>query len=434
MIKKCLVVGGGFAGLAAAVYLTKNSYQVDLIEASPKIGGRAYSFPDKETNTVIDNGQHILMGCYDETLRFLQLIGAEKNLIYQKKLEANLLKENLNSYPLKSKGTLYPLNLIQGLLNFKALNFYERLSLLKLLLKLSFISSKKLNNLSVYEWLESEKQNENMRKSFWDIIAIGALNTSTEKASAKIFVEVLKRIFLKGNFASTIILPKMGLTETYCACALAYLNNKGSVVSLSESVEEIVIENNSITKIITSKRIFTGYDYIILAIPHYSLTRLIKDDSIVPKIKFDYSSIINIHIWLKKNNFEKPFYGLIDSPVHWVFNKGTHLNLVISNADYLAEKSNEEIFEICADELKRFMKIKREMISNFKVIKEKRATFIPSKEIVYKRPTQKTRIRNLVLAGDWVDTGLPSTIESAVKSGRVAADIVLKNNSENIIN
>jgi len=94
MIKKYLVVGGGFAGLSAAVHLAKNSLQVDLIEASPKVGGRAYSFLEKSTNTLIDNGQHILMGCYTDTLNFLKIIDADQNLAYQNNLEVNFLKKD----------------------------------------------------------------------------------------------------------------------------------------------------------------------------------------------------------------------------------------------------------------------------------------------------------------------------------------------------
>ena len=425
MIKKYLVVGGGFAGLSAAVYLARNSFQVDLIESSPKLGGRAYSFLEKSTDTLIDNGQHILMGCYTDTLNFLKIIDADQNLAYQNNLEVNFLKKDFKEITLKSEGFLYPFNLILGLLKFEVLKFSERLTLLSLLLKLPFISSQKLFNLSVYDWLIKENQNENIRKCFWDVIAIGALNTSTKKASAKVFVNVLKKIFLKGNFASTIILPGKGLSETYCDNAVEFITKRGSKIFFSEAVEEIIIENNSIKSIRSSKNTYNDYDYFIFAVPHYSLMRIFKDESIVSSINFEYSTIVNLHIWLKKNELEKPFYGLIDSQVYWGFNKGTHLNLVISDANYLVEKTNEEIFEIAAVELKKYLRIEREMITEFIVIKEKRATFIPSKEVVDNRPSQKTKIKNLVLAGDWVDTALPSTIESAVKSGRIAAEIEL---------
>jgi uncharacterized protein with NAD-binding domain and iron-sulfur cluster len=130
-------------------------------------------------------------------------------------------------------------------------------------------------------------------------------------------------------------------------------------------------------------------------------------------------------LWLKENKLPECFYGLINSPLHWVFNKGTHLNIVISNANELVNKPDEELIEMVKGELKKFFLLDSGFISDYKIIKEKRATFIPSNDIIDKRPNQKTQIKNLILAGDWVDTGLPSTIESAVKSGRVAAEIIL---------
>ena len=116
------VIGGGFAGLTTAAYLVKNNYRAILLEASPKIGGRAYSFKDKEKNTTLDNGQHILMGCYFETLKFLDLIGATNNFYFQKKLEVNFVKENFDLQPLKTLSGFYPINLLIGLLNFKAIS------------------------------------------------------------------------------------------------------------------------------------------------------------------------------------------------------------------------------------------------------------------------------------------------------------------------
>ncbi len=122
---------------------------------------------------------------------------------------------------------------------------------------------------------------------------------------------------------------------------------------------------------------------------------------------------------------------MIDSPVHWIFNKETHLNLVISNADYLKEKPAEEIFELVKAELEKFLFIPPDQLIDFKVVKEKRATFVPDINTLSSRPLVNTSVQNLFIAGDWIDTGLPSTIESAVKSGKLAAEAVI-NRSKNI--
>ncbi|MBT8387836.1 MAG: hydroxysqualene dehydroxylase HpnE [Ignavibacteria bacterium] len=425
--KKCIVIGGGFAGLSTAAFLCSSGYTVQLLEASPKLGGRAYSFLDNKTNTVIDNGQHILMGCYKETLNFLKLIGADKNLLYQDKLEVNFVKENFQLMPLKSAPLFYPLNLLIGMLKFKAISFKNRIKLLKIFAKLPFYSMNKLNRMSVYDWLVKERQDEQVIEAFWKILAIGALNTHIKNASAKMFVDILKEIFLNGNFAATIILPKFELSETYCEPAKLFIEKNGGSINLSSQVTELINDGGKIEKVVTTEKVYDDFDFVISAIPHFALEKIITNESLIKNPGFDYSSIINIHIWLNDNPLTKNFYGLIGSPIHWIFNKGSHLNLVISDADEFIKKDDEELFEMVCIQLKNYVNLDKAMITGYKVIKEKRATFIPSNDIINKRPLQLTGIKNLILAGDWVDTGLPATIESAVKSGREASELVSVN-------
>ncbi len=422
MQKKAIVIGGGFAGLTAAAYLSRNNFKVTLLESSPKLGGRAYSFTDKETCTTVDNGQHILMGCYFETLKFLDLIGAKNNFQFQKKLEINFVKENFKVFPLKAISIFYPLNLLFGLMNINAISFLERLSLLKVFVKLPFYSSKKFSKVSVKQWLIKENQNKNAQDVFWKIIAVGALNTSIEKASAEIFIDILKQIFLNGSKAAAIVLPKYGLNESYCKNAEEFIIRNAGEIKLSETVTHISANNGLITEIKTANNTYTDFDFVVTAIPAFAISKVFDDNVEIKLPDFTYSSILNIHLWHNENSFPLGFFGLINSTVHWVFNKGTHLNIVISDADDLVPKSDEEILEIVQTELKNFFKLKFLKITNFKIIKEKRATFIPTVDILHNRPSQVTNIKNLVLAGDWVDTKLPSTIESAAKSGRVAAE------------
>lgn len=424
MQTKVIVIGGGFAGLSAAAYLSNNNFRVTLLEASPKLGGRAYSFKDKETNSIIDNGQHILMGCYNETLNFLSLIGATDNFYFQKKLEVKFVKEGFKLSEIKSISNFYPFNLMLGLLNYKTLSLSERISLLKLFLKLPFLSSDKFSTINIREWLESERQSKNIQDSFWKILAVGALNTSIEKASAKIFIDVIKQIFLRGNKSATIILPKYGLSASYCNNAEEFIHKNGGVIKTSEAVEKIIISENKVIGLESIKNNYSDFDFVVSAIPPFSLARIIGIEDISQIPDFKYSSILNIHLWLDSNNLPEGFFGFINSPLHWIFNKGSHLNIVISDADELVNKQDDELFEIVKNEMKKFFNLNQESITRYKIIKEKRATFIPSIDVIANRPSQKNTIKNLILAGDWVDTGLPSTIESAVKSGRIAADLI----------
>jgi len=424
-MKHCMIIGGGFAGLSAAAYLTKQNIQVTLLESTPKFGGRAYSFTEQKSNDVVDNGQHILMGCYSDTINFLKLIGAKDNFIYQKSLQINFLTKAGKLVELKSFTSLYPFNLLFSLLNFKAITITERLSLLKFVIKLPFISHQKLSNKNVRDWLKEEKQSDNTIKSLWEIIAVGALNTNIDRASAFMFREILMKIFFNGNFASTIILPKHGLSDAYVKNAKEYIESSGGEIKLSSSVKEFIISDNKIVGIKTADEVYNDFDYVISAVPFHAFNNIYPELFLDEKIEFESSSILNIHIWLKNNPMKEQFYGLIDSPVHWIFNKENHINLVISDAGYLIEKPAEEIYKMCVDELVKCTKLKELDFAHYKVLKEKRATFVPSNKIDYKRPSSKTEITNLFLAGDWTDTGLPSTIESAVKSGRVASELIL---------
>jgi squalene-associated FAD-dependent desaturase len=420
-----IVIGGGFAGLSAAVHLSSKGKSVELLEASQKLGGRAYSFTDKLTNTVIDNGQHIMMGCYKDTLNFFRMIGAEENLFYQEKLNVNFLLPHFKLVPLEVSSKLYPFNLLFGLLNYRAISFKNRILIIKFFLKLPLTSNSDLGNMTVIDWLSQENQNEKIRKAFWEVLSVGALNTSIKKASALAFKHILVEIFFRGNKAATIILPKKGLTQTYCNSAKSFIEERGGKVITNEQVNEFRKEGDRIVAIGTNQRMIKDFKYIISAIPHYGLKRILQDEYSEFDPGFEYSSILTIHIWLKKNNFDNTFYGLIDSNIHWIFNHGTHLTVVRSDADELIEKSKEEIFEIVKNELFKYRFIENEDIIDFRIIKEKRATFIPSNDILYKRPGVETHYSNFFLAGDWINTGLPSTIESAVKSGRMAAEIFL---------
>jgi protoporphyrinogen oxidase len=163
---------------------------------------------------------------------------------------------------------------------------------------------------------------------------------------------------------------------------------------------------------------------VISTLPLYALKKVINGNNFLPDFELEYSSILTAHLFLKENRFEDTFYGLIDSPVQWVFNKGSHLTVVISNADKFIDASNEEIINLILSELKKYILLESSDLTKYRIIKEKRAGFVPSNNILDKRPSVYTPYKNFFLAGDWTNTGLPATIESAVKSGKIAAEAV----------
>lgn len=236
---------------------------------------------------------------------------------------------------------------------------------------------------------------------------------------------MLIQIFFRGNFASTIILPKYGLSESIINPAASFIEKNSGTTLLSESIKEIVVKNQKVVSVKSDKNIYDDFDYVISAIPLYALDKIIPKKNLVINLELEYSTILNINLWLNENSLSEKFYGLLDSPLHWIFVKENHFNIVISDADYLVDKTKEEILKFVIEELVQYTSIKDEDVQRYKIIKAKRATFVPNINTLDKRPNNKTPIKNLFLAGDWTNTGLPSTIESAVKSGRMAAELVL---------
>lgn len=419
---KCLIIGGGLAGLSSAVHLSKAGHKVSLIEASRKLGGRTYSFEDNSTKSVIDNGQHILMGAYSNTFQYLKIIGADSIPEYQTKLSANLRKRGGATYHLKSPHRVYPLNLLLALFNYKALKFKEKILAVKLLISLVFKSRNKLSDKDVTTWLRENGQTENLIKSLWEVIGVGALNTKLNEASAEMLHNLLSRIFLRGNRSTTIVLPKVPLSKLFVEPVIEYFKKNKVDYEVSEKLVSIVESENRIKKVITDKREITDFDNLILAIPSYSLKRVWPSkSSIIDKIsQMEYSSIITIHLWFKEDIIKEKFVGLIGSPIHWLFRNEEHYSIVISAADEFIKMDSKKIYEMCIQELSDyFPEFNTDIITNYKIIKEKRATIKCSLENENLRKQFSQNFNNLFVAGDWINTGLPGTIEGAILSGKI---------------
>ncbi|MHB8904705.1 MAG: hydroxysqualene dehydroxylase, partial [Melioribacteraceae bacterium] len=367
------------------------------------------------------------MGCYEETIAFLNKINSIDKLDIQESLSIPFVKRGGSIHKLDSKKYSYPLNLLHGFINYKALSLKERLKVADFFLDMLFCYSCDLKDKTVSEWLKCKKQSDNSIKAFWEILVVGALNTTIDNASAEIFEEVLERIFLTGSKSASILLPKVGLTQLYVEDTVKFIAERNAKINLSEKVKEIVTEGNKVTRIITDRNTYNDFDCVVSTVPAYSFEKI----EIRPSQKFEfpdlqYSPIVNVHLWLKENPFIEQFYGLIDSKIHWVFNNGKHISLTTSAADILAKMENEKIVDEFSSELEKYFPIfHKEIIIDSKVVKEKRATFVPDVVSNQLRKNFISSFENLFFAGDWINTGLPSTIESAVLSGRLAASNVI---------
>ena len=438
--KTVTVIGGGIAGLSAAVFLSEKGFKVKLLEASPKLGGRAYSFFDKEKDLFFDNGQHILAGWYENTFEYLKIIGSYDKLNFQKSLEVNFFNTDKEVFKLKCPDLTPPGNLILGLLKFKAFDLKDKFSLKNI--------SKIVNDPGKLEGefenagllLKSLKQTENLFKYFWEPFILAVFNTVPGKVSADIFLNVMKTGFSAKN-SSTLVIPEVNLNELLIYDAVSYFQNKETELRLNSRVDRIISDEKEkkIEWLIMEDGEKIVSDYYISAVPFFAFKKMFEK-SIYQKNNFKEeflktSSIVSVHLFLENEITDEilpvnslGMTGLIGTIVQWLFIRNKkHLSLVISGADDLqiTEKSQDEILEICLNDLKKTIPgFEKVIISDHKVIKEKRATFIPDADSKGLRPDQKTGYSNFFIAGDWTNTGLPSTIEGAVFSSRICSDLI----------
>ena len=436
------IIGGGIAGLSAAVFLAQKDFKVKLYEGSPKFGGRAYSFYDKEKKMFFDNGQHIFAGWYSNTFEYLKLIGSYDKLNFQKELEVNFISEDKKIHKLKCPDTSPPMNLIMGLLKFDALKWKDKFALnsIKKLLKGEYEFETKFDNAG--SLLKGIKQTDNLIKYFWEPFILAVFNTRPEKVSVEVFLNVIRLGFVEKD-NSALVIPDTDLNELLIDKALNYLKRSNSEVYLNKRIKQVVIneqtDNMKVENILTEDNEKIYSDYFISAVPFFTFKKLFSEEIYYQNnFKSELimaSSIVSVHIFTEEkipdemiphNSFGMT--GLIGTIVQWIFRRGDkHLSLVISGADDLqiTDMSNEEIYKICIKDLNNTIKdFNKVRISGYKVIKEKRATFIPDTESLKYRPKQKTVYENLFVAGDWTDTGMPATIESAVTSARICSDLI----------
>jgi hydroxysqualene dehydroxylase len=451
-----IIIGSGISGLSAAVELSSRGCNVLLLEQRRNCGGRTRSFFDTVTGSFVDNGQHLMMGCYHATRRFLRLIGTDHLALLQPVLRIDFLHPPENYDNLKCPRFPAPLNLLCGLLGFTAIPFKDRLKMLLVAKELNNTSPEKemeLDHLTVEEWLTKLGQSDISRKYFWDVITIGALNNYPKNVSALMLFRVLRAAFLGNSENASLLIPHVGLSELFVNPAVQFIKAHGGEVRTGISVKSMMLEGTHVRSVLTSEGKELRAKSFISAIPWYSFGEILsachyksqleadqKDFLSITKIKegFKSSPIISIHLWLDREVTNLDFAVLLETRIQWLFNKSKLLNekkeitavrqnlsLVISGAEEFIRLDKKQLVKIAMEDLRRFLpKARDAKVIHSLVIKEKRATFIPSPGLESLRPNARTKFENLFLAGDWTATGYPATIEGAVMSGRTAAELV----------
>ncbi|MDP2883817.1 MAG: hydroxysqualene dehydroxylase HpnE [Ignavibacteria bacterium] len=444
MTPDVIVIGGGLAGLSAGVDLASRGISVLILEQRPHLGGRTYSFIDESTGDAVDNGQHLMMGCYHATRWLLSTIGSDHLATLQPNLHIEFLHPDGGRSTLHCPALPPPLHLLAGLMRLRNLSLADRLKLLRVGLEIRKNPREiepNIASLTVHQWLDALGQSAENKKYLWDIIAIGSLNDDPKDVSALLFYRVLRSAFLGSREDSSLLVSRVGLTELFVRPCVDFVRSRGGEIMVNCGVDESIFDGNRLIGVRGSDGQIREARAFISAIPWYAASPLFSSaagrQGWNVNGHLQSSPIVTINLWLDRVVMEQDFVALLDSRIHWVFNKSKiygsnttsrqYLSLVISGAaSLIAVDSGELVNAALTDLSAAFPLVRNAELVHSIVLKEKRATFSPRPGVEEHRPPSKTQVENLFLAGDWTDTGYPATIEGAVLSGRKAAEGVAR--------
>ena len=438
-----VVIGAGFAGLSAAARLARDGARVLVLEARARLGGRATSFADRETGEIVDNGQHVLLGCYTETFAFLRDVGAIDHVRLQPGLSVTMIDRAGRRSRLACPPLPPPLHLLAGVMDWDALGWSDRLSILRMATPLR-LARRQLEpgartiaaspDETVENWLIRNGQTSRLRELLWEPLALAALNQPPTLAAAPPFARVLAEMFGSDPRAAAIALPTRPLQAMYAEPARAYIEARGGVVRTGVAAKVRIDDDHLIAVEAAGER--WPARTVISAVPWFALSDLIAGrapalaGTLAGARAMESSPIVTVNLWFDRQVIDEPFVGLPGRAMQWVFDKRTafgpdasHLSLVSSGAASMAGLANHELMARAHGELlDAIPAVRAAKLVRATVVREPRATFslAPGQP---RRPSAETPVPGFLLAGDWIETGLPATIESAVRSGHRAADL-----------
>jgi len=441
-MKNIIIVGAGLSGLAAGVKLASAGYRVRILEQGPLPGGRTYSFREKQSGDILDNGQHLLLDCYTDTLKYISLIGTQNYITIEPELKLTFVHPAWGSAHVRVSGKVPPrAALIKGLSGYSFLSFRDRMKLLKIghtLYSADESYLQDISQLSVEEWLREMKQSERLKKCFWYPLAIAIMNESLDLASAEVFVRTMKIGVFDTKGPARIITPLRGLSEVFINPAVTFISKNNGHVDCHKRVVDLSVKDDTVNALsVKDGEPISGDAFILTGQPIHMQPLL--DTAAVDfgrNSLIDYVPIITCNIWFDQEVDIPPRTGMIDTAFHWVFKKDQsfaeseghgYVSLVMSGAREYVGKQSEVLLSRAVEELRAcFPSIRDANVKYYRIIKERRATISITPKIQPLRPDNGTKFKNLFIAGDWTQTLLPATIEGAIMSGFRAADRVME--------
>ncbi|MBV8068431.1 MAG: FAD-dependent oxidoreductase, partial [Acidobacteriaceae bacterium] len=426
------VIGGGLAGLAASIALADANCRVSLFERAPRLGGRATSYvlPD---DTQIDNCQHVTLRCCTNLDDFYSRVGVSTKIrFYDSLLFADSSGRRARMQPGKLPA---PLHLMPSFLTFPLLKWRDKHAIGHAMLRIVFSGGKpKLEkNMTMLDWLRQQRQTAAAIERFWKTVLVSALNEDIDRIDARYGIDLFWKAFLSNSTGFIMGIPSVPLAELYAACG-DRISQTGGTVRTRSGVREIAYSGDEVAGVKLDDGAVIKANYYVAAVTFDRLARLFpnapdSEDLLSGLQQLHVSPITGVHLWFDRSVMSEPFLTSVDQTIQWIFNKGSgaHLQIVISASRTLSELSQQEIAELCVKELTALLpRVREATLLRFVVVRENAATFSPEPGCDRFRPPQRTPIPNLFLAGDWTQTGWPATMESAVRSGYLAAEAILK--------
>ena len=452
-----MVLGGGVAGIATAVYLLDRGYRVDLIEARGFLGGRSFSFTDKEREPSVDNGQHVIIKGCSQFLDLMRRLGALDRWYQQPRLQLPILDRRGNSGSLSSSWLPSPLHLAPSFFRYSHLGFRDKLWVALALARAKFTDRHQpyLEQISFKEWLDRWGQTERAVQNFWNLLLMPTLNDHVQDVSAAMGLLIVQEGMLAGSHCADLGYPQTGLLDALGEPAREYLSNRGARLILSSPIRRLMAKSGEVRAVeLRSGEIRSGRIFVS-ALPFDALLRVLPPAALeMPYFQrltgLESSPIVNVHLWYDRDVMAQDFCAFVDNPLQWVFNKsriytrpragpensglstsqgssaGQYICISLSAAWEYIDQPREALTKRFIDEMARvFPEAKISRVERALVVKQRQATFrcLPGANDL--RPASPTPYSNLFLAGDWTNTGWPSTMESAARSGYNAAQAVL---------
>ena len=441
------VVGGGVAGMSAACALAEAGLRVQLVERRGYLGGRASSYLHPGVDEVIDNCQHVLFGCCTNLIGFYRRIGVADKIHWTSDMtmiEPGGRRSRLGPFEFGPLRLPAPLHGAPSFLSAKAFSMADKVALGRAFQAMMRPGAEGDSQESLGEWLRRHRQTEGALNRFWRLVIASALNADIEEIAVPYAAKVIRELFMNSAEAGSMGMSSVPLSDLY-AGAEKFLVERGSAVVYNANVESLAWDEAAKQWSIATRAGILSSDFVVLALPFEATAKLLPN---LPPVKgaqelekkieqHEHWPICSVHLWFDREITDLEHAVLLDREIHWMYNKGrlqpwrklkgSYLELVVSASRAFAALSREQAIEQSVRELAEFFpEVASARLEKAALIKEVRATFGVPPGIDAARPSAESPWPNMFLAGDWIATGWPSTMESGARSGHLAAEAVCR--------